>query len=538
MQSYIGVEDNFLLENGYLVARLEEIVLAATDLARFSEADINEIFRIMHTIKSSAGIMMYDKISILAHKLEDVFYFLRETYPKNVPHEELAAGILRTADFITAELYQIQKGAGAFGDGAEIIAVLDEFLIKVKKNIDNPLPERAYQEPAHFYIAPKAGAAKKYYHLKVYYRLGTEMSNVCAYSLVHELRDIADELTYHPAALTEDDAAGKIMRNGFQLMLSTLSGEEQIRQAIESSAGEKEFEIFASSVEEYFGGFLAAAVPDLIINLDDDWDAAEEDRASVAGAYVIKKEAGKVKSMAGTPSRPAISPEMVQIPLSKMNELAGLVAKLRELGNGNDELTDAVNDIWKLVTAIKKVKVKSLFQKMERVVYDSSRKLGKVVHFDAEGEEVEIDRSIVELISEALVHMIRNAVDHGIEDKEKRKAAGKRAKGTVVLTAGVSGDEIFVSISDDGQGLDGERIFAVACEQGLTDGRGMAEYEQQELYRFIMMPGFSTNARVTEFSGRGVGLDVVVSNVTSIGGRVEVDSVLGEWTEICIWVPA
>jgi two-component system chemotaxis sensor kinase CheA len=107
----------------------------------------------------------------------------------------------------------------------------------------------------------------------------------------------------------------------------------------------------------------------------------------------------------------------------------------------------------------------------------------------------------------------------------------------VVLTAGVSGDEVFVSVSDDGQGLDWERIFALAYERGLTEGRGIEAYERKEIYRFIMMPGFSTNSRVTEFSGRGVGLDVVANNVASIGGRVEVDSVLGQWTEVCIWVP-
>jgi len=537
MQSYIGVEDNFLLENGYLVARLEEIVLATTDTARFSEDDINEIFRIMHTIKSSAGIMMYDNISILAHKLEDIFHFLRESYPQRVPHDELANGILKTADFITAELIKIRAGAPADGDITQIIKYLDLLLTELKYISDCQVHEHIYEIPEHFYIGPKAGEAKKYYRLKVFYRMGTAMSNVCAYSLIFALTDITDEIIYSPVDLTDEDSAGEIMRNGFLVQFSTLSGKNEIGELVDSSSGEKEFEIEDSSIEEFIRGFPEAETHDLIINLDDDWVDPDNEAELIAGAYVIQKEAGKVKSMSGISTRHMPTQEMFQIPLSKINVLSDLVDRLRLTERGDSELTELVDEIWQLVTAIKKVQLKSLFQKMDRAVYDISRRLGKVVYFDAEGEEVEIDRNMVELVSESLIHIVRNAVDHGIEDKEERKAAGKKIKGAIHMTAGVNGDEICISVSDDGRGLDIERIFAVASEKGLTDGRGIGEYSMRDIYQFISMPGFSTSLRVTEYSGRGVGLDVVANNVASLGGRLEVDSIPGQWTEMSLWLP-
>ena len=537
MQSYIGLEDNFLLENGYLVARLEEIVLSATDSARFTKDEIDEIFRVMHTIKSSAGIMMYDNISILAHKLEDVFCCLRESYPENTPHDELAEGILKTADFITAELVKIRSGVPADGDGAEIIAYLRSFLDKLQAIIECPVTEHDYEMPEQFYIAPKAGEGKKYYEVSVFYRLGTQMSNVCAYSLIFALGDITDELKYKPDDLLSDDCAGEILRNGFKIKFSTMSDKVTIGDIIKSSSGEKEFEINDSSIEEYLRGFPESEVSDLIINLDDDWQDPDDDTDSVAGAYVIEKEAGKVKSISGIPSRLTPAQEIYQVPIDKIKELSDLVDKLREEEHLNTSLTELVNDVWKIVNSIKKVQVKSLFHKMDRAVYDIGHKLGKIVNFDAEGDEVEIDRNIVEMLSESLIHIVRNAIDHGIEDKEERKAAGKKIKGSIYMTAGVNGDEICICVSDDGRGLDTQRIYDAANEKGLTDGRGYEQYDKKEIYNFILLPGFSTNKRVTEYSGRGVGLDIVAHNITSLGGRLEIDSIPGQWTEMSLWLP-
>ncbi|MCL2254595.1 MAG: ATP-binding protein, partial [Lachnospiraceae bacterium] len=506
---------------------------AATDSAKFSVEDINEIFRIMHTIKSSAGIMMYENISVLAHKLEDVFHYLRESYSDDIPYNELADGVLKTADFITGELIKIRSGANVDGSGEEIIHYLDDFLAMIKKD---HLPEEEVFQVEHYYVAPKAGEAKKYYHARIYYRHGTEMSNVCAYACIFALSDLAEDIIYKPADITSNDAAGEIMRNGFELQIATLAGRDEIVKLIEQSSGEKEVEIQDSSIEEFYRGFTEINASDLIISLDDDWEEEKQAENLVAGSYVIEKEAGKIISMANVPRRAKQTSEVYQIPIDKINELSELVEWLRVADN-KEEMTTLVNDVWHLVSSIKKVQMRSLFQKMDKVVYNISRKIGKIVDFKTEGAEIEIERGKAELISESIIQIIKNALDHGIEEMEERKKAGKNAKGLVALTAGVMEDEIFISIFDDGKGLDIKRIYEVACARNLTDGRELAEYDVKEIYRFIIAPGFSTNRDVTVYSGRGVGLDVVSENISGLNGRLEVDSMPGQWTEMCLWLP-
>ncbi len=543
MQSYIGVEDNFLLENGYLAARLEEIVLAADASRRFTEDNINEMFRIMHTIKSSAGIMMVDNISILSHKLEDVFYCLRETYPESIPHDDLVEAILKTADFITAELVKIQSGTKATGDVTEIMAYLDRLLAIIKAAIrregEEPLPENRYTVPEQFYVAPKADEVKKYYRIGIYYRMGTEMSNIRAYTAVFALKDVAEEMIYTPEDIdTDHETAGTIMREGFHIQLQTRCAKQVIIDLVEDSSGVKDVTVQDSSVEEFLLGFPEQEHdPDaLVIRLDDDWKREKEEDELVPGAYVIQKGAGKGKTLKGNRSRLNASQDMISIPLKKLDDLAVLAGKLKTCRKP-EEMTELIGQIQGAVLSMRKVAMKGIFHKMYRAVYDISRKLNKVVEFEAIGENIEIDRNVATLVSDALMHILRNAVDHGIESKRERLDQGKTAKGNIVLEAGFRQNEIYISVTDDGRGLDAERIFEVAVKQGLIAGKARPDFDDKDLYQLIMNPGFSTRPQVTEYSGRGVGLDVVTRNLAALGGSVEVDSMPGEGTVVILRMP-
>ncbi len=543
MQSYIGVEDNFLLENGYLAARLEEIVLAADPAQRFTEDNINEMFRIMHTIKSSAGIMMVENVSILAHKLEDVFYCLRGVYPEAVPHDELVEGILKTADFITAELVKIQSGAEASGNAGDIMAYLESLLADIKATIrhkgEEPLPENRYTVPEQFYVAPKAAEVKKYYRIDIYYRLGTEMSNIRAYAAVFALKDVAEEMIYTPEDIdTDHETAGAIMREGFHIQLKSRCTKQELEALVEDSSGVKDVTIQASSVEEFLLGFPDPDNdPDaLVIRLDDDWKRDKEEDELVPGAYVIQKGAGKGKTLKGNRSRLNASQDMISIPLEKLNALAGLVNELKDC-HQNEEMSERIRLIQDAVLSMRKVSMKVIFHKMYRAVYDISRKLNKVVELEAIGENTEIDRNIATLLSDALMHILRNAVDHGIESKRERLDQGKTAKGNIVIEAGFCQHEVYVSVTDDGRGLDAGKIFEIALEQGLIKGKDKQEFDDKALYQLIMNPGFSTRHQITEYSGRGVGLNVVTRNLETLGGRVEIDSVPGEGTVIVLRIP-
>ena len=177
------------------------------------------------------------------------------------------------------------------------------------------------------------------------------------------------------------------------------------------------------------------------------------------------------------------------------------------------------------------------FQKMNRIVFDVSRKLGKDIELEVIGENTEVDKNIIEHISDPLMHLIRNSVDHGIEAKEDRIAAGKNPKGKITLEAKNEGGKVYVIVKDDGKGLNKQVLYDKALKNGLIGNRPMSDFTDKEIYQFITYAGFSTKEQVTEYSGRGVGMDVVVKNIQTIGGKLEIDSVEGAGSEMTLKIP-
>lgn len=213
-------------------------------------------------------------------------------------------------------------------------------------------------------------------------------------------------------------------------------------------------------------------------------------------------------------------------------------AVLRERGALSrkvDHTAKLLRELQDLSTALRMIPLKPAFRKVSRVVRDLSRKSGKPVRLVTEGEDTEIDRTMVDVLADPLVHMVRNSVDHGIESPEERAAAGKPREGVIRIAAYQSGGNVVIEIADDGRGLDRERIVAKARQQGLLDSdRGLSD---REVFNLIFAAGFSTAAKVTEVSGRGVGMDVVRRNVESLRGRVSIESTPGKGTTFSIVLP-
>jgi two-component system chemotaxis sensor kinase CheA len=200
------------------------------------------------------------------------------------------------------------------------------------------------------------------------------------------------------------------------------------------------------------------------------------------------------------------------------------------------QLQKLIDELQEDIMAIRMVPVSSVFQKMRRIVRDMSKKLDKDVELILEGEDTEVDKTIVDGIADPLMHLVRNAMDHGIETKAERIASGKPEKGRITLSAQNTGGEILVSICDDGKGYDRGAILKKAKLRGLLK-KSESEYTDKETYAFLMMPGFSTKEKVTEYSGRGVGMDVVKKNIEKSGGEVMLDCVPGEGASIHIKIP-
>ena len=187
--------------------------------------------------------------------------------------------------------------------------------------------------------------------------------------------------------------------------------------------------------------------------------------------------------------------------------------------------------------SIRMVPISGAFNKMTRIVRDMKVKLNKDVDLIFEGEETEVDKSIIDQLNDPLMHMVRNSMDHGIEDNvEDRIAAGKPPKGKITLSAYNASGEVIIVIADDGGGINPAKVLAKAEKNGILT-RPASEYSEKEILNMIMLPGFSTNEQVTEYSGRGVGMDVVRKNIEKIGGSVSVDSKYGQGTSFIIKIP-
>jgi len=201
-------------------------------------------------------------------------------------------------------------------------------------------------------------------------------------------------------------------------------------------------------------------------------------------------------------------------------------------------LEEKSGELKELAVSMRMTPLTGLFQRMRRVVYDVAHKLGKEIEIEVKGADVEADRNIVEQITGPLMHLVRNAVDHGIEDNAaERIRAGKPGKGHIGLEATAESGRIIISVSDDGRGMDKNRLYETARAKGLTGAKSIGDYTDEEIYRLITLPGFSTKNMVTEFSGRGVGMDVVAKSLSEIGGSLQINSRLGCGSELSMSIP-
>jgi two-component system chemotaxis sensor kinase CheA len=220
--------------------------------------------------------------------------------------------------------------------------------------------------------------------------------------------------------------------------------------------------------------------------------------------------------------------------VTRNSELEGL--QLPTFEKASHQLHLIIRGLQDVAMSVRMVPIAGVFRKMQRLVHDLARNTGKQIKLELSGEETEVDKIVADLIGDPMVHMLRNSADHGLETAEERIAAGKPPTGNIWLSASQQGNEIVISVRDDGKGLDRDRIFDKAKRQGLIAGDG-ANLSEQEIYGMIFMPGFSTAAQVTGLSGRGVGMDVVKSNIERLKGRIEIKNNPGQGLEFLIRIP-
>jgi len=550
LASKIGREpmlDMFIFETLQQLEELEQIVISSEKTNGLTESAISEIFRIMHTIKGSSAMMLFNNITSLSHSIEDLFYFIRNDKPQNLDNSELADKVLESVDFIKVEMNKISNDEDVDGDAMSLIEDIKMFLAQLKK--DNP----AVKIQDEIQIIKKETSQKYYitqskiqplvekntFKAIILYQSGCEMENIRAFTLIHNLKELTDEIWYNPSDIIDNDSSVDIIkRDGFRVLFKCEKTVREMNSFFEQIPFIEKLELEEVSYEDEIDQFLEKrkiVLEDSIFNIEKaekNKDSATERDIQIGstGQSIISVNISKLDKLMDLVGELVISEAMVtQNPDLRNLVLDNFQKSARQLKKITTELQD-------VVMSIRMVPISTTFLKMNRIVRDMSKRLDKEVKLQLIGEETEVDKNIIDHISDPLMHLIRNSIDHGLESTTKRVASGKSETGVITLEAKNAGGDVLIQVKDDGAGLDREKILKIARSKGLFN-KPEKELTDKEVYSFIFLPGFSTNDKVTEFSGRGVGMDVVVKNIQNVGGSVSIDSTPNVGTTITLKIP-
>lgn len=532
--------DTFIYETTTLLDQLDQILLDSEKSKSFSSDSVNEVFRIMHTIKGSAAMMDLDGISTLAHAVEDVFFILREDPSRlALGGEALFDVVFQASDFLKSEVDSVQNTGDATQDPSAMIQELERLSALMQgKSAPAAQPEPVAAQPAAQASVENPGL----HQVRVYFEEDCQMENIRAFMLMEQLRDQCDSLESVPAHPENDSSlCSELSKNGFLILFHPIGSVEEVLQTIENSLNVQSYELLDNEAD-------AAAAPAAKAKEV----STETETAAASASPAASASTATAAAPANNASRTKQS--LISVNQAKLDQLMDLVGELvttesmvvnnpdlrglhldnfsksaRELRKLTDELQD-------VVMSMRMVPLSGVFQKMNRIVRDMCKKLDKEVDLITEGGETEVDKTINEAIADPFMHMVRNSMDHAIESPEERLAMGKPERGQLALRAKNIGGEIVITISDDGRGLNTESILKKARNTGILT-KPESEYSEKEIFNLIMLPGFSTNTEVTEYSGRGVGMDVVRKNIEKVGGTISIDSKAGQGTTFTIKIP-
>jgi two-component system chemotaxis sensor kinase CheA len=533
----------FLEESEELSRKLGE-TLMALEADRSNAQLVNEVFRFTHSLKSESALMGFVTLSELAHRMEDVLGLARAgtlELSKGVMDSLFAGADLiaemmaalgkggTDADFATAEVLSGLSLAGGNGHGRPPAA--------------GPAPRQEQTAAITLgdferrLLAEARDRGEALLRLTVSVDKDEQMKFPRAYLVFSNLEAVSNVVAVSPpmeGESAEDSLYGRTT------VLLTSGSEEEVMRAASGVDQISEVEIERCLYE----AFLAAAPP----------AAARETGAAAPGDQAPRQE-----SPAEAPRTPPVEKTSIRVDTRKLDDLWSLIAELvlhkshiarlsEDIGHGKDvhsvreELVESFDSLDKISSGMQQammdtrmIPISVIFSKFPRLVRDLSRKLGKPVDLVLSGEDTEIDRSIVEALSDPLTHIIRNSLDHGIEFPEERVRSGKTEKGRVNVAARRQGGNIVIELEDDGRGMDPESIRRKAVGMGMS---GAESFTEAQLLELVFLPGFSTKEVVTDLSGRGVGMDVVATRIRGdLKGDVILNTEQNRGTRVTLYLP-
>ncbi len=562
--------DMYFYETNSLLEQLDEILLRTEQANSFDGEDIKEIFRIMHTIKGSSAMMGFENLSVLAHKAEDMFFVIRENPDVITDVSFVYDLVFQVSDSYKAQIELIQNNENGEYEQLDFSELINKLLKARDTLVGETKGEAPASAPAQSgEAAPAAAAAAESSApaisadntttVRVYFDDGCQMENLRAFLLINTIRDACKTLEFDPDDVeTNPETAKEIIEKGFTITFTPHDSLDEVLNLIASSLNVQSYEIVsqpaAPAAEPAKTELPPEPKPAAAAAAPAPAPAPKPAPAPAKEPTAVEKAQAAVEK-AQQASGGAQKQNLISVNLTKLDALHDIVGEiittesmvisnpdlegleLESFNKAARQLKKLTSELQDTVMSIRMVPLAGVFQKMNRIVRDMKKKLNKDVEFVMEGEDTEVDKSIVDSLQDPLMHLVRNCMDHGIEEHvEDRTALGKPAKGTLKLTAQNSSGEVIITVSDDGAGIDPDKIMAKARKQGILT-KPESEYSVKEIQNLILLPGFSTNEQVTEYSGRGVGMDVVKANVEKCGGSIIVDSKKDEGTNFIIKIP-
>ncbi|WP_302948007.1 chemotaxis protein CheA [uncultured Selenomonas sp.] len=513
---------------------------------------VNDIFRNAHTLKGMSATMGFAKIAELTHEMEDVLDLVRKEELKL--NEDIMDTLFKCLD-------SLEQMVDSVGNGeAEDVVDVSDLVAKLSSISKGTPPPAAAPAAGGASAAPAAGdasggagsdlgiddidldvmkkakdAGMNVFHVKVTLMESCVLKAARSVMVMHALDEIGDVIKSVPPA---EDLEQEKFERSFDIVLATASDAEAVTNAVDTVS-----EIEDIGVEELD--------PDALAKPAEPAPAAP----AAAAAPAAKKAAAPAKkegAKAAAPKKQHQS-QSVRVDIEKLDTLMNLMGelvinkvRLEQIGQTHrmsdlmetlEQMDRVTGDLQNIVMKVRMVPVSAVFNRFPRMVRDVSKELGKEINLTIEGEETELDRTVIDEIGDPIMHLLRNSLDHGVESPDAREAKGKPRVGEVGLIARHEGNNVVIMITDDGAGIDASKIRRKAVEKGMITQDEADRLDDADAVRLIFLPGFSTAEKITDISGRGVGMDVVRSKIEALSGHVDVETHIDEGSIFKIKLP-
>ncbi|PYE52179.1 chemotaxis protein CheA [Paenibacillus barcinonensis] len=520
---------------------------------------VQVIFRSAHTLKGMAATMGFEDLASLTHKMENVLDMVRNEKLKM--QDYIFDTMFKGLDALETMVQDITGGGEGKADVSSIVASLQAIesgewkggsapAAKAEKQSSGSISNAVELDEYQYSVLDQSIAeGHRVFYVDVLVSEHSQLKGVRAYMVFDMLERSGEVVKAYPSV---QDIEQEKFERSFSLYYITTKEAQELEKGIMSISeieSAKLIQLDQETLQQMTNQVAAAAatveaepVPVIVSDAPAAGSAPQEE---VKAASASAKTAAP--KQAASPSRTIrVDIERLDVLMNLFSELLIDRSRLEQLASetGNNDLSDTVahlsrvsTDLQNIVLKLRMVPVDTVFNRFPRMIRDLAKTLDKKIDLVITGAETELDRTVIDEIGDPLVHLLRNAVDHGVESISERIAAGKPEMGTVNLRAFHSGNHVFIEIEDDGKGIYRDKLLQTAIKRGVVTEEQGAKMSDDEVNQLLFAPGFSTADKISDISGRGVGLDVVKSKITSLGGNVTITSTPGKGTNFSVQLP-